>query len=40
MATLHEVLCKFMISWQIILKMRNVWDKCCRESPNIHLYSI
>jgi hypothetical protein len=34
--TLHEGLCTFMLSYWIILKMRNVSDKCCRENQNTH----
>ena len=35
--TLHEELCTFMaISRLILLRMRNVSDKSCRENQNTH----
>jgi len=35
--TLHEELCTFMIiSRRILLRMRNVSDKSCRENRNTH----
>jgi hypothetical protein len=37
--TLHEELCTFMISWWILLRMRNVSHKSCRETQNTHLCS-
>jgi hypothetical protein len=38
--TLHEDLCTFMVTsrW-ILLRMRNIWDKYCRENQGTHLYS-
>jgi hypothetical protein len=32
--TLHEDICTFMISRRILLRMRNVSDKSCRENRN------
>jgi hypothetical protein len=32
--TLHEYLCAFMISRWILVRMRTVSDKCCRENQN------
>jgi hypothetical protein len=38
MGTLHDDLCTFMIiSHWILLKMRNISDKSCRENQNTHL---
>jgi hypothetical protein len=34
--TLHEDLCTLMISRSIVLMMRNVSDKSCRENQNTH----
>ena len=34
--TLHENLCIFIMSCWIIVKVRNVLDKCCRENKNVH----
>jgi hypothetical protein len=34
---LHEDLCTFMISRSIVLRMRNVSDKHCRENQSTHL---
>jgi hypothetical protein len=32
--SLHEDVCKFMISGRIILRIGNVPDECCSENPN------
>jgi len=34
--TLHEYLCKFIISLSILPRMRNVLDKSCKENQNTH----
>jgi hypothetical protein len=34
MGTLHEHLCPFMMSCSLLLRMRNVPDKSCRENEN------
>jgi len=34
--TLREDVCKFMISHLILLRMRNLSDKTCREAQNTH----
>jgi len=37
MSALHEDLCPFMrVSHQIVLRVRSVSDKSCRESQNTH----
>jgi hypothetical protein len=36
MGTLHEDLFTVMVSCWILLTMRNVSDKCCRENQNTH----
>ena len=37
--TLHAALCKFMIiSRSILLRIRNISDKVCRENQNTHFY--
>ena len=37
MGTLHEHLCNFMTTAQwILIKMRNIIDKFCRENQNTH----
>jgi hypothetical protein len=39
--TLHEDLCTFMIvSRSILLRMKNISDKSCRENQNTHFISI
>ena len=36
-STLHEDLCTFIIMYHsILLTMRNISDKICRENENIH----
>jgi hypothetical protein len=40
MGNLLGDLCIFMIvSHRIILRMRNIWDRSCRENPNTHWWS-
>jgi hypothetical protein len=36
MDTLHEDLCTFMISRWLLLRLRNVLGKSCRENQNTH----
>ena len=34
--TLHDNLCTFMKISCLVLRIRNIWDKSCRENPNTH----
>jgi len=34
--TLHDYLCKFIISHSILPRMRNVLDRSCKENQNTH----